>query len=117
MKVIYIAGPYTAPTNWEVQENINRAMAAGRFVAEMGAMPLIPHSNTPLPFIGIQTPQFWYDGTMELLRRSDGILLIDGWETSKGATAEHSEAFKLDKKIFYMSELDRMRLWINEYMR
>lgn len=88
MKVIYIAGPYTAPTNWQIQENINRAMAAGKLVAEMGAMPLIPHSNTPLIFHGINNGQFWYDGTMELLRRSDAIMLIEGWQNSKGAVEE-----------------------------
>lgn len=119
MKVIYIAGPYTAKTNWEVQQNINRAMEAGKLVAEMGAMPLIPHSNTPLIFEGIQNPQFWYDGTMEFLRRSDAILLIEGWENSVGAVTERDEAINIRIPIFYRNEhrseidyMDAMKLWI-----
>lgn len=112
MKVIYIAGPYTAKTNWEVQQNINRAMEAGKLVAEMGAMPLIPHSNTPLPFLGIQTPQFWYDGTMELLRRSDAILLIEGWENSRGAVTERKEAIRLGKPGFYTKDINYLRDWL-----
>ena len=101
MKVIYIAGPYTANTNWQTQENINLAMKYGRFIAEIGAMPLISHSNTPLVFADLKCPQFWYDGTMELLRRCDAILLIPGWESSKGALAEREEAIKLSIPVFY----------------
>jgi len=112
MKVIYIAGPYTAKTNWEVQQNINRAMEAGKLVAEMGAMPLIPHANMPLCMEGIQSAQFMYDGTMELLRRSDAILLIEGWEKSKGAVMEREEAMHLNKPIFY--NIGPMVTWIDK---
>lgn len=114
MKVIYIAGPYTAKTNWEIQQNINRAMEAGKLVAEMGAMPLIPHSNTPLVFWGMKDPQFWYDGTMELLRRSDAILLIEGWENSKGAQNEHTEALYLNKAIFNINDIGRLAVWLDK---
>ena len=43
MKLIYIAGPFTAPTHWQVAQNIRAAEAAGREVALLGHMPVIPH--------------------------------------------------------------------------
>lgn len=41
----------------------------------------------------------------------DGIYLLDGWEDSKGATAEYDYAVKNGKKIFYAgNENDIKRL-------
>jgi hypothetical protein len=46
MKLVYIAGPYRAPTTWDVDQNIHRAREIGAIVAGLGAYPIIPHSNT-----------------------------------------------------------------------
>lgn len=117
MKVIYIAGPYTAPCNWQIQENINRAMAAGKLVADMGAMPLIPHSNTPLVFCGLKDPKFWYDGTMELMRRSDAILLIEGWEDSTGSCNERTEAVNRNVPVFFKQMMVHSKSYRDEFIR
>jgi hypothetical protein len=106
VKVVYIAGPYTAPNAWAIEQNIRRAEEAGMYVAECGAMPIIPHANTRF-FHGTKTAQFWYDGTLELLRRSDAILLVEDWERSKGAREEREEAERLGLKIFILDELVR----------
>ena len=86
--VVYIAGPFTASTSWGLAENIRAAERWGLEVARFGAMPLIPHSNTG-NFHGLLTPEFWYQGTLELLSRCDGALFIPGWLQSKGSVAEH----------------------------
>ncbi len=99
MKIVYIAGPYTGNA-WKVHHNIHRAQAAGLEVAEAGAMPLIPHSNTPACFLDTQDAGFWYDGTMELMRRCDAVLLMDTWGTSTGAIAEKAEAERIGIPVF-----------------
>lgn len=91
MLVAYIAGPFTAKTTWELKKNIMLAEEAGLAVSKMGIMPLIPHSNTG-SFFGEGDEKFWYDGTMELLERSDIVVLIPGWGSSKGARNESARA-------------------------
>ena len=46
MKVVYIAGPYTAPDAWQRELNIRAAEMMAMEVAKLGAMPLCPHTNT-----------------------------------------------------------------------
>lgn len=92
MKVIYVAGKFTGPTAREIAQNIRRAEECGIAVAQqLGAMPLIPHANTA-HFHGTMTAGFWYDGTLELLRRCDEIVMLPGWQDSKGAREEYALA-------------------------
>jgi len=91
MKVIYIAGPFRAPTGWKVEQNVRRAEECGFRVAQLGGMPLIPHTNTRF-FNGELTDQFWLDGTLELLKRCDAVMLVDGWTSSTGARGEFDYA-------------------------
>jgi len=94
MKVVYIAGPFTGATAWDIEQNVRRAEEAALEVAGLGAMPLCPHTNSRF-FYGQNTPEFWYEGTMELLRRCDAILLLPDWQESKGCIAEEAEAKRL----------------------
>lgn len=87
MKIVYVAGPFTGKDHWEIAQNVRRAEELGMEVAKLGAMPLIPHTNTH-NFHGTMTEAFWYAGTMELLKRADAIILAPEWEKSKGTRAE-----------------------------
>ena len=99
MRLAYIAGPYTAKTAWEIEQNVRRAEEWGLAVAKCGVMPLIPHTNSRF-FHGLLTPEFWYLGTLELLKRSDAIILIPGWSLSTGARGEKKWAEENDLPIF-----------------
>lgn len=88
MKVVYIAGAFTAPTAWGIAENVREAERWALRVAEQGAMPLCPHTNTQ-NFHGELTAEFWYQGTLELLRRCDAALFLPSWTKSNGSLAEH----------------------------
>lgn len=87
MKVIYVAGPYSAQHQYERDINIANATRFGALVAEAGACPLIPHANTGALW-GTKTPEFWYAATEELLLLSQGAVFIPGWQRSKGSIAE-----------------------------
>lgn len=98
--VIYIAGPFRGANAWEVEQNIRRAEAVAFQVAQAGAMPLCPHTNTRF-FDGTLTAEFWLEGTMELLRRCDAAIFTPLWMKSSGARAEHDEAGRLGLPRFY----------------
>ena len=94
MKIVYVAGPFRGPTAWDIAENIRAAERIGRLVALAGAMPLIPHANTA-HFEGQRSGQFWLDGTMELMRRCDGVVFLPSWRASQGSLGEFREAGRL----------------------
>jgi hypothetical protein len=99
MKIVYVAGRFTGKTAWEIAENVRAAERVGLEVARLGAMPLIPHANTA-HFHGEGSAEFWYAGTLELLRRSDAIVMVPGWEASKSAVQERAEAISLGIPVF-----------------
>jgi hypothetical protein len=90
VKVVYIAGPFRAPTAWGIAENVRAAERFGLEVARLGAMPLIPHANTA-HFHGEGDDQVWIEGTLELMRRCDAAVFIPGWPRSKGSQGEWDE--------------------------
>lgn len=100
--LVYVAGPYRAPTTWEVHKNIHNARLWGAALAKAGAYPVIPHSNTA-HMDGAASDQLWLSGTMELMRRCDGAIFISGWEQSKGSMAEMEEAKRLELPILDVS--------------
>lgn len=112
MKLIYICGPYRAETRWEEECNVRRAETIGHMVAALGAYPIIPHSNTRPYFGDAQPAEFWLEGTLELMRRCDAVLLVGGWANSVGARAEKFEAEKLKIPVFDMTPA--LAAWLEE---
>jgi hypothetical protein len=111
MKLVYIAGKFTALTQAEIHRNVIAAEFAGEDVARLGAMPVIPHKNTE-NFHGLCTPQFWYEGTLELMRRCDAVYLFShhDYTVSKGVRDEIEEAKRLG--IPYFIALSDLRHWL-----
>lgn len=87
MKVVFIAGPFRGRNTWEVEQNVRRAEELALKVAELGATPLCPHTNTRF-FDGLLNDRFWLAAAQELLRRSDAVMLVEGWEGSTGTQGE-----------------------------
>jgi hypothetical protein len=110
MRLIYVAGPLMGPNDWEIRRHIHCAAALGYEVAKLGAYPVIPHTNTGSVFIGTVDTAFWCAGTLELLRRCDAVILVMGWEDSKGATAEFDEARRLNIPVF--GQVHELKTWL-----
>jgi len=109
MKVIYIAGPFSAGSDWERHRNVLRAEEASAEVTRLGAVPLCPHKSTE-HLSGIQDEDFWYAATLELLRRCDAVFLVERWTESRGARGEYEEAGRLGIPRF--STLAALAEWL-----
>ena len=90
MSRIYIAGPMTGI------EEFNRPafFSAAQLLAERGHIALNPAT---LPN-GLTQPQYM-DICLAMLRCAEVIFMLDGWEQSTGARAEHALAEKLGLRI------------------
>lgn len=91
MLLIYVAGPYRAPTVWETDKNIHNARVWGAALAKHNVYPVIPHSNMG-HMEGAADDSLWLTGALELLSRCDGAIFIPGWSRSRGAGTEYEVA-------------------------
>jgi hypothetical protein len=109
MTVVFISGPFRGPHAWAIQEHVMDAMRVALEVWRMGAVAICPHSNTMF-FQGAAEDAVWLAGDLELLRRSDAVLTVEGWERSAGATAEVREARLCGVPVFHACEA--LRAWM-----
>ena len=109
LPVVYIAGKYRARTPWRVLANVRAAQEVALSVWKLGAVALCPHSNTGL-FDGEAPDEVWLQGDIELLRRCDAVLMVEGWRDSAGARAEYDVALAQGMPVFEC--IDRLEEWI-----
>lgn len=109
MKIVYCAGPYSAPNHAEKTMNIMRAWQAGFNLAEAHVGFIAPHCNAQW-MDAANKPAWWYAMDIELLvRAADAILMLDGWEQSPGALRELAQANDLKLPVFY--SVEEVREW------
>jgi len=123
LPLIYVAGPYSAPTQQLVDENVNIARAWAELIWNCGGVAICPHLNTQ----GFEKPgamregssewrsdfAMFLSGDFEIISRCDGVYFIDGWEQSKGAVAEFAFAKYMGYPCFFTMQ-DVMK-FIDEY--
>lgn len=110
--VVFISGPYRAPTEWQVVQNIRAAENLALKIWRPGVAVICPHKNTAF-FGGIHHDDVWLDGDLELVKRSDAIVCAPGWEKSVGAKGEIDYAKKLSIPVFFACE--EFENWLNSH--
>jgi hypothetical protein len=99
--VIYIAGPYRAPSAKQISENVRAAEAVGQELLRRGHCVICPHSMThDWDVVTGIADEVFLEIDLELLRRCDAICMIEGWEHSVGAKGELSLARALGLRVF-----------------
>lgn len=105
-QVIYVSGKYSANHPYEVKQNIRKAVAKGVELAREGYAPIIPHANTQ-GWEAIDPTLTWRDYMkvdLALVRASNTVYMLSGWEESRGARVEERLARLLGKPISYEDE-------------
>lgn len=110
--MIYIASPYSDPDPAVMQSRYEavRSFAAERLkMKEHVYSPIVHchllalHHDLPKDF------QFWMDYNLHMIDCSEAlyVLMLDGWKTSKGVTAEIKYAEERSLKIIYWGKNDK----------
>jgi hypothetical protein len=99
MKLVYVAGPYRASSEYLVLLNIQRAEKLALCIWRAGAACICPHKNTAF-FGGAAHDDVWLNGDKEIIRRCDALVCTDGWRDSVGASSEVALAKKLGLPVF-----------------
>ena len=93
---IYIAGPMTGLPEF----NYPAFRRASLRLRELGFQVLDPSELFP-ENPGSHPWQYYMRGSLRGLLQCDAILLLNGWDHSRGARLEHSVAQTLEMPIFY----------------
>ena len=119
MKVVYLAGPYTAPTREGVEANIARAREYAMALATREIGFFCPHLNSAhfdslVPQVGYE---WWIKLYLTMLGRCNAMLVMPGSETSRGVQTEIEYARARLIHIFYpqdIDDMDRVVKWLGE---
>lgn len=104
MQVAFISGPYRAPTIHQTVLNIRKAEEVALALWRMGYAVICPHKNTSL-LDGACDDSVWLMGDLELLRRSDLVITLPGWQQSEGSRREVAEAGKFGIPVYSFNEI------------
>lgn len=116
MKRVYVAGPYSADNILKGLENIRAGQRMAAKLLQRGYAVFCPWLDHQLflqiregEAISLETIQAH---SMAWLQASDAVLVLRGWQASKGTLAEIMRALDLRIPIFYNSfDLDE---WAKE---
>ena len=116
--VLYVGGPLTTGcfdkgifNLWTWEQNVRRAEALALKIAELGIATICPHTMA----------RFWFGHVAEdvaiemdnaLLKRCDGLALVEGWQYSKGTKGEIALAHAHHMPVF--ETLDEIVHWAAE---
>lgn len=107
-KRIYVAGAYSADNVLDVLNNIRKGQRIAVEVLLAGFAPFCPWLDHQFQFMlrdnETLTVQNYYDYSMAWLEVSDAVLLVPGWETSKGTRQEIKRADELCIPVFTSPE-------------
>ena len=91
MKVAYISGSYRSNAINGIYENIQKARQVALKYWNLGYAVICPHLNTAF-MDGSCGDHIWLQGDIEILKRCDVIVLLNGWIKSEGAREEYKAA-------------------------
>ncbi len=103
MKIIFIAGPYTGKTHFEVTLNIATAAKAAAELALHGYGFFCPHLHSAhFDVIVPEVPEsFWRELGLKFLELCDGMLMVGEWQNSAGACAERDAALARGIPVYH----------------
>lgn len=110
MKLVFIASPFRARTEWGRAENVRAAERWALEVWKLGAVAICPQANSAL-FQDECPDEVFLEGYLELLRRCDALLVTG--VLSEGVRAEMACAATLGMPTF--RSLAELSVWLRTF--
>ncbi len=105
-ELLYIAGPISSPDPVQMLTNIRNGIEAGKKMMQQGYAVCIPHLDYSVFIVGGKSPSLEEirENSLALMCRCDVVVLLRGWEDSKGCLAEVEEARQRGMKVVELFE-------------
>lgn len=101
IKRVYVAGAYSGDT-CTTFENMRKGIKLSREVLDAGFVPFCPWLDYLFSIINEgMTLERYYKYSMSWLEVCDAVLLVPGWEGSKGTQKELVRAAELNIPVFH----------------
>lgn len=107
MKVVMLSGKYTPvnPKDWteeldQREQNIILARQVAMHLWSLGYAVICPQTNSA-HFDHVAPAGVFYDGYLEVVKRSDILVMLPEWEESAGAVREKIKAEQTGKEIYF----------------
>ena len=107
--VVYVAGPYSAGNMRGTVLNIRKAELVSEELWKQGYTVFCPHMNSRL-LDGIIPHDEWYKRDLVILKRCDVVVLLPGWQFSKGTRIEKEFAEKHNIPVVEWNEWGKYKL-------
>jgi hypothetical protein len=104
MNQCYVAGAYTANTATRIQQNISKALAAGCVLCAHGWRPIVPHASGSHRRDWEKAMTTCREIIAGLSPASDALVLMPGWEQSKGTCEERDLALAMGLRVLTLVE-------------
>ena len=106
---VYIAGAYTANTDEQITKNIEQADNMFHYLLSRGYAPFSSHLKSGFRHTRgddfDKTYDLWMDYSLTFLEVCDVMLILEGYEKSKGVAMEIEYAKQLDIPVFYNTQI------------
>ena len=118
MNRIYVAGAYSSDNVLGVLTNMRKGMRKATEIFLKGYAPFCPwldyHYTLMLQGDEQLTVPNYYEYSLAWMEVADAVLLVEGWENSKGTLAEIKRAEELGIPVFYPHEEEVMDRFFKE---
>lgn len=107
---IYVAGPYTSRDDQPRDINVRRAAVVARRLWKMGCAVICPHLNTYGFEVDYEDERDAFEtflvGDFELISVCEAVVMVPGWELSRGASAEFVFAKYMKIPVYEWPDLE-----------